>query len=291
MTKFLAFILALAACTFSAVPTGRRQADESTFKLTAKDIATGTAWVVAPHTLMTAGHMCEMPGPDATYFATDWNGRSVLAHPFLWEMSDSELADLCLLHTAAPLGRPLHQADDMPDVGTPVHYIGYPLASIRLPMASTRGRTLALPHVTTAPQARPCTQMRASLVSWCNCVRTSGLAASLCRSMRFAVPRRGWGNAKLMGGWKSNKLLSYWYRNYMHPTKAEASLETAVATLGEPYRTQHPFIALSHFADFALLDRKLTIEVDGDSHDRPDQKEKDLLHMIGCRPWAGERCG
>jgi very-short-patch-repair endonuclease len=84
-----------------------------------------------------------------------------------------------------------------------------------------------------------------------------------------------------MGGWKSNKLLSYWYRNYMHPTKAEASLETAVATLGEPYRTQHPFIALSHFADFALLDRKLTIEVDGDSHDRPDQKEKDLLHMIG----------
>lgn len=124
MTKFLAFILALAACTF---PTGRRQADESTFKLTAKDIATGTAWVVAPHTLMTAGHMCEMPGPDATYFATDWNGRSVLAHPFLWEMSDSELADLCLLHTAAPLGRPLHLADDMPDVGTPVHYIGYPL--------------------------------------------------------------------------------------------------------------------------------------------------------------------
>lgn len=65
-----------------------------------------------------------------------------------------------------------------------------------------------------------------------------------------------------------------------NPTKAEASIEPAIAALGLRYRPQHPFWGLKYFADFALLDEKLIIEVDGDSHDDPKQKEKDLLHEL-----------
>lgn len=58
-------------------------------------------------------------------------------------------------------------------------------------------------------------------------------------------------------------------------------MEVVIARLGEPYRAQHPFFGLHHIADFALLDRKLVIEVDGASHDRPEQIRKDLQHTIG----------
>ena len=66
----------------------------------------------------------------------------------------------------------------------------------------------------------------------------------------------------------------------MHPTAAEAAIEPAIAALGEPYRFQYPFLGIKYFADFALLDRKLIIEVDGYSHLSLAQREKDLIHEI-----------
>lgn len=81
-------------------------------------------------------------------------------------------------------------------------------------------------------------------------------------------------------GWGGNPLLGYWRRMCAEPTAAEAALEPAIAALGERYRHQYPFWGLKYFADFALLDRKLIIEVDGASHDKPAQKEKDLKHSL-----------
>ncbi len=81
-------------------------------------------------------------------------------------------------------------------------------------------------------------------------------------------------------GFRQNPLLGYWKRGCEFPTKAEAALETVIAALGERYRHQYPFWGLKYFADFALLDSKIIIEVDGDSHDTPEQKEKDLLHEL-----------
>lgn len=78
----------------------------------------------------------------------------------------------------------------------------------------------------------------------------------------------------------ANPLLAYWKHGCDNPTKAEASIEPSLAALGERYRHQYPFWSLKYFADFALLDRKLIIEVDGDSHDTPEQKEKDLQHSL-----------
>lgn len=66
----------------------------------------------------------------------------------------------------------------------------------------------------------------------------------------------------------------------MNLTEAEKALEPAIAALGERYRVQYPFLALKYFADFALLDRKIIVEVDGDSHNTPAQKEKDLQHAL-----------
>lgn len=78
-------------------------------------------------------------------------------------------------------------------------------------------------------------------------------------------------------------MLGYWYRLYHNMTPSEVALEPAIAALGERYRSQHPFLRHKLFADFALLDRKLIIEVDGASHDAPKQKKKDLEHMMALR--------
>lgn len=80
--------------------------------------------------------------------------------------------------------------------------------------------------------------------------------------------------------WGHNPLLGFWHRMLENPTTAEAALEPCIAALGYRYRCQHPFLALKHFADFALLDEKILIEVDGASHDTPAQREKDLIHML-----------
>ena len=83
-----------------------------------------------------------------------------------------------------------------------------------------------------------------------------------------------------MGRFRNNPLLGYWRRMCAEPTEAESALDPAVAKLGYAYRFQHPFWEYKYFADFAVLPLKLIIEVDGDSHDRPSQKEKDLKHAL-----------
>jgi very-short-patch-repair endonuclease len=87
---------------------------------------------------------------------------------------------------------------------------------------------------------------------------------------------------------RGNPLLGYWQRLYDDMTPAEVALEPAIAALGERYRSQHPFWGLKHFADFALLDRKLIIEVDGSSHNTPSQKKKDLEHTLALKSLGWE---
>lgn len=79
---------------------------------------------------------------------------------------------------------------------------------------------------------------------------------------------------------RANPLLGYWKRMCAQPTDAEAALDPAVAALGVPYRFQYPFWEHKYFADFAVLPWRLIIEVDGDSHNKPSQKEKDLKHAL-----------
>mgnify|MGYP001586239829 CR=1 FL=1 len=57
-------------------------------------------------------------------------------------------------------------------------------------------------------------------------------------------------------------------------------MEPHIARLGERYRSQWLFPKLRHIADFVLLDRRIILEVDGSSHDKPEQKRKDILHTI-----------
>lgn len=78
-------------------------------------------------------------------------------------------------------------------------------------------------------------------------------------------------------------MLRYWARLYLNQTAAEKALEPAIAALGVPYRAQHPFFQFKLIADFALIDDKLVIEVDGESHNRPAQIKKDLEHMIALK--------
>ena len=76
------------------------------------------------------------------------------------------------------------------------------------------------------------------------------------------------------------KLLGYWYKLYMRQTAPEEAFERALASRGYRYRTQHPFLKFALFADFALPDLKLVVEIDGDSHNTPRQQAKDLEHTI-----------
>lgn len=71
-------------------------------------------------------------------------------------------------------------------------------------------------------------------------------------------------------------------------TAAEKSLEPALAALGERYRAQWLFPRLRHIADFVLLDRRLIIEVDGESHNAPEQQRKDILRTVALEAlgWA-----
>lgn len=83
-------------------------------------------------------------------------------------------------------------------------------------------------------------------------------------------------------------MLRWGYRLLMNMTPAEVALEPAVAALGERYRSQFPFLGQKLFADFALLDRKLIIEVDGNSHDVPSQKLKDIQHTLALKALGWE---
>lgn len=48
-----------------------------------------------------------------------------------------------------------------------------------------------------------------------------------------------------------------------------------MAALGVPYRSQHPVWATGAILDFALLDQKVAIEVDGPNHKQPKKKKAD----------------
>lgn len=87
-------------------------------------------------------------------------------------------------------------------------------------------------------------------------------------------------------------MLKYWAMGYSNPTESEAAIEPAIAALGKRYRFQHPFFKLHHMADFALLDDKIIIEVDGASHNTPKQKLKDLKHTLALEAmgWKVLRC-
>jgi very-short-patch-repair endonuclease len=87
-------------------------------------------------------------------------------------------------------------------------------------------------------------------------------------------------------------MLQNWARLYTNLTEAEQSLEPAIAALGRRYRAQHPFFGLRLIADFALIDDKIVIEVDGSSHRATAQKQKDLQHMLAleAKGWAVVRC-
>jgi very-short-patch-repair endonuclease len=74
--------------------------------------------------------------------------------------------------------------------------------------------------------------------------------------------------------------LRNWARLYSAPTKHEELMEVAVAGLGSPYRTQHPFFSLHHIADFYLPGIQVVVEVDGASHRKPAQILKDKLHTL-----------
>jgi len=80
-------------------------------------------------------------------------------------------------------------------------------------------------------------------------------------------------------------------------TPAEHAIEPAVASMGVRYRTQFPFFLyhgndVPFFADFALIDYRVVIEVDDEGHMSPEQIEKDYqrsqrLKEIG---WVVVRC-
>lgn len=70
-------------------------------------------------------------------------------------------------------------------------------------------------------------------------------------------------------------LLKRWAKLYSDPTPAEKALEPALASLGRPYRFQHPIWSLGYFPDFVLTADKVIIEVDDPGHKRKDRAEKD----------------
>ncbi len=75
-----------------------------------------------------------------------------------------------------------------------------------------------------------------------------------------------------------NPMSMRWGRLY-EGTKAERSLEDAVAELGVPYRTQFPGwkYGCRFFPDFFLPTLKIVIEVDDPSHDDPEKMEADEI--------------
>lgn len=86
--------------------------------------------------------------------------------------------------------------------------------------------------------------------------------------------------------------LANWARLYTMPTKSEQALEPAIAALGRPYRAQHPIFGHSFIVDFALLEDKIIIEVDGKSHNSSEAKELDKLRTAKLENlgWTVVRC-
>lgn len=90
----------------------------------------------------------------------------------------------------------------------------------------------------------------------------------------------------------ADAFLGHWAHLYTDLTKSEYAIEPAIAALGVRYRSQHPIFAYHYIVDFALLDSKVIIEVDGKSHRGPVAKAADRertlkLERLG---WVVVRC-
>lgn len=128
--KFAALLAAVLStgCYLKSYPVTADVAEAATYKMITyydAGAAQGTAWAVNSHTVVTAGHMCEEGVRFELISSTD---RHVLVTPILYERSDTNgNADLCVLHSDLELAAtPLVIADAMPDIGTTVHYVGWP---------------------------------------------------------------------------------------------------------------------------------------------------------------------
>lgn len=89
-----------------------------------------------------------------------------------------------------------------------------------------------------------------------------------------------------------NLMLTRWSKLYSQQTPAEAALEPALASLGQPYRFQHPVWSAGVFPDFVLLEQRVVIEVDDPSHRTRSKKTADAvrtakLERLG---WRVVRC-
>lgn len=86
--------------------------------------------------------------------------------------------------------------------------------------------------------------------------------------------------------------LMRWAKLYSKPTEAEQALEPAIASLGTPYRFQHPLWGLSLFPDFALLNPRVIIEVDDSSHSTTAKKkaDKERTEKLTRYNWRVVRC-
>lgn len=89
-----------------------------------------------------------------------------------------------------------------------------------------------------------------------------------------------------------NLLLSRWAKLYSQQTPAEAAIEPALASLGVPYRFQHPLWALGVFPDYVLLDDRVVIEVDDPSHNTKRKREADEARTAKLQKagWRVVRC-
>lgn len=74
--------------------------------------------------------------------------------------------------------------------------------------------------------------------------------------------------------------LRNWARLYSKSTPAELRAESLICLLGKRYRAEHPFFGLRRIVDFALLDDRIIIEIDGSSHNLPVQRRKDLTSTL-----------
>ena len=89
-----------------------------------------------------------------------------------------------------------------------------------------------------------------------------------------------------------NPNLSKWWTLYFKEPVAERAIEPAIASLGRRYRSQHPFLGGRYFGDFVLLDDRLIIEVDGDSHRKKGAPEADRARdeRLAEDGWQTLRC-
>jgi hypothetical protein len=135
VVKFLCTLAALAGCTppptvqsaqRHTAPLNAAEVDASTY-LADTGVGTGTAWVVSPGYLMTAGHVCAMSLNTGAIWLKNPAGEVIRAEPRVFEVSRGPGADLCVLVTEGPTAPPLPLAGREPPVGAPDSMVGYPL--------------------------------------------------------------------------------------------------------------------------------------------------------------------